>query len=43
MFGWEKPAADVKATVILPEDIVELRGDQIQLAGIQTGAIRPAH
>ncbi|MEK7719075.1 MAG: efflux RND transporter periplasmic adaptor subunit [Bacteroidota bacterium] len=35
----KKPAADVKATEILPEDIVELRGDQIQLAGIQTGAI----
>ncbi|MCK9412621.1 MAG: efflux RND transporter periplasmic adaptor subunit [Prolixibacteraceae bacterium] len=35
----KKPAAEVKATEVLPEDIVELRGDQIQLAGIQTGAI----
>ncbi len=37
--GGKKPAGEVKATEVLPEDIVELRGDQIQLAGIQTGAI----
>ncbi|MCK9641369.1 MAG: efflux RND transporter periplasmic adaptor subunit [Prolixibacteraceae bacterium] len=36
--GGKKPA-EVKAIEVLPEDIVELRGDQIQLAGIQTGAI----
>ncbi|MCX6220241.1 MAG: efflux RND transporter periplasmic adaptor subunit [Bacteroidia bacterium] len=37
--GGKKPAAEIKATEVLPADIVELRGDQIQLANIQTGAI----
>ena len=37
--GGKKPATEVKATEVLPEDIVELRGDQIKLADIQTGAI----
>jgi len=37
--GGKKPSAEVNATEVLPEDIVELRGDQIQLAGIQTGSI----
>jgi len=37
--GGKKPTEEVKPTEVLPEDIVELRGDQIQLAGIQIGAI----
>jgi len=34
-----KPAVAAADQEILPEDIVELRDDQIRLAGIQTGAI----
>jgi RND family efflux transporter MFP subunit len=37
--GGKKPAAEVKAIEVLPEDIVELRGDQIKLADIQVGTI----
>jgi RND family efflux transporter MFP subunit len=35
----KKPAAEIKVAEVLPEDIVELRADQIKLADIQTGAI----
>ncbi|MCX6237355.1 MAG: efflux RND transporter periplasmic adaptor subunit [Bacteroidia bacterium] len=37
--GGTKGAADNKETEVLPEDIVELRADQIKLANIQTGTI----
>ncbi len=37
--GDSKPVAAVIVTEVLPEDIVELRDDQIKLAGIQTGLI----
>jgi len=34
-----KPVADPKAVEVVPDNIVELRDDQIKLAGIQTGSI----
>lgn len=34
-----KPSVEVKETEVLPEDIIELRDDQIKLANITTGAI----
>src|SRR5512133_881079 len=37
--GEGKPVADPAAEEVLPEDIVELREDQIKLAGIQTGSV----
>ncbi|MGB8357050.1 MAG: efflux RND transporter periplasmic adaptor subunit [Bacteroidales bacterium] len=37
--GGNKPAPEVTAAETLPEDIVEMREDQIKLAGIQTGSI----
>jgi len=37
--GGTKSATEIKEAEVLPEDIVELRADQIKLANIQTGAI----
>ena len=37
--GDSKPVADPEAVEIIPEDIVELREDQIKLAGVQTGSV----
>ncbi len=37
--GGTKGAVETKAEEMIPEDIVELRGDQIKLANIETGAI----
>jgi cobalt-zinc-cadmium efflux system membrane fusion protein len=37
--GGPNSEAESKEEEVLPEDIVELRGDQKQLAGIETGAI----
>jgi RND family efflux transporter MFP subunit len=37
--GKDKVASENQDVEILPEDIVELRDDQIQLAGIQTGSL----
>lgn len=37
--GDSKPVADPKEVEVIPENIVELRDDQIKLAGIQTGSI----
>ena len=37
--GGTKGAAETKEVEVLPEDIVELRADQIKLANIETGAI----
>jgi len=37
--GGTKGAAETKPEEVLPEDIVELRADQIKLANIETGAI----
>jgi cobalt-zinc-cadmium efflux system membrane fusion protein len=37
--GDSKPAVTAKEVEVLPEDIVELRDDQIKLAGIQTGSV----
>jgi len=37
--GGTKGAAETKPVEVLPEDIVELRADQIKLAKIETGAI----
>jgi RND family efflux transporter MFP subunit len=37
--GGKKPDAGNKEVEILPEDIVELRSDQVKLASIETGAI----
>lgn len=37
--GGTKGAAENKETEVLPEDIVELRADQIKLANIETGTI----
>jgi len=37
--GDSKPVADPKAVEVVPDNIVELRDDQIKLAGIQTGSI----
>jgi cobalt-zinc-cadmium efflux system membrane fusion protein len=37
--GDSKPAIMAKVAEVLPEDIVELRDDQIKLAGIQTGSV----
>ncbi len=37
--GGTKSAAETKPEEVLPEDIVELRADQIKLANIETGAI----
>jgi cobalt-zinc-cadmium efflux system membrane fusion protein len=37
--GGNKPAAGVSDAEALPENIVEMREDQIKLAGIQTGSI----
>src|SRR5665647_193033 len=34
-----KTVAGAKELEVLPEDIVELRDDQIKLAGIQTGSV----
>ena len=34
-----KPVAEATEVEVLPEDIVELRDDQIKLAGIQTGSV----
>jgi membrane fusion protein, heavy metal efflux system len=35
----KNPGAESKATEVIPEDIVELRDDQIKFANIETGAI----
>ena len=37
--GDSKPVADPTAAEVLPENIVELREDQIKLAGIETGIV----
>ena len=37
--NFEKSAKTEKPAEVIPEDIVELRADQIKLAGIQTGVI----
>jgi len=37
--GNKKPAAETKAVEVIPENIVELREDQIKLANIETGTI----
>ena len=37
--GGKKPDTENKEVEVLPEDIVELRADQIKLANIETGAI----
>jgi RND family efflux transporter MFP subunit len=37
--GNGKPVAEAVEVEVLPEDIVEMRDDQIKLAGIQTGSI----
>jgi cobalt-zinc-cadmium efflux system membrane fusion protein len=37
--GDSKPVSVATPTEVLPEDIVELRDDQIKLAGIQTGSV----
>jgi cobalt-zinc-cadmium efflux system membrane fusion protein len=37
--GDSKPVADPKAVEVVPDNIVELRDDQIKLAGVQTGSI----
>src|SRR4030043_380803 len=37
--GDSKPVAEAAEVEILPENIVELREDQVKLAGIQTGSI----
>ena len=37
--GGNKPALEAAETEVLPEDIVEMREDQIKLADIQTGSI----
>jgi cobalt-zinc-cadmium efflux system membrane fusion protein len=37
--GGNKPAAEATGVEVLPENIVEMREDQIKLAGIQTGSI----
>ncbi len=37
--GDSKPAVTAMEVEVLPEDIVELRDDQIKLAGIQTGSV----
>jgi len=37
--GEKKSNAENKEVEVLPEDVVELRGDQIKLANIETGAI----
>ena len=37
--GDSKPVAGAAVTEVLPEDIIELRDDQIKLAGVQTGSI----
>ncbi len=37
--GGKKTGGEAKETEVIPEDIVEMRGDQIKLANIQTGAI----
>ena len=37
--GGKKPATEVKAAEVIPENIVELRVDQIKLANIEMGAI----
>jgi len=37
--GGEKSKVKTEKTEVIPEDIVELRGDQQKLAGIETGAI----
>jgi membrane fusion protein, heavy metal efflux system len=37
--GGNKPAAEAAETEVLPEDMVEMREDQIKLADIQTGSI----
>lgn len=34
-----KPATETEEVEVLPEDIVELRDDQIRIAGIQTGSV----
>src|SRR4030042_5013801 len=39
IIGDKKPVTENKEAEILPEDIVELREDQIKLAGIQTGSV----
>jgi len=36
---FNEPVAEVLDVEVLPEDIVELRDDQIKLAGIQTGSV----
>jgi cobalt-zinc-cadmium efflux system membrane fusion protein len=37
--GTSKKASETKSKEVIPEDIVELRADQIKLAGIETGTI----
>ncbi|OFY67496.1 MAG: hypothetical protein A2V64_00440 [Bacteroidetes bacterium RBG_13_43_22] len=39
IIGDKKPVTENKEAEILPEDIVEMREDQIKLAGIQTGSV----
>ncbi|MBG0859576.1 MAG: efflux RND transporter periplasmic adaptor subunit [Bacteroidales bacterium] len=36
---FNEPVTEIQEVEILPEDIVELRDDQIKLAGIQTGSV----
>src|SRR5665647_1886055 len=37
--GTSKKAAESKAEEVIPEDIVEMRADQIKLANVETGSI----
>jgi cobalt-zinc-cadmium efflux system membrane fusion protein len=37
--GKKKTAEEIKSAEVIPENIVEMRADQIQLAGIETGKI----
>ena len=37
--GTKKPVTEEKAVEVIPENIVELRQDQIKLANIETGTI----
>jgi RND family efflux transporter MFP subunit len=37
--GTSKKASESKSKEVIPEDVVELRADQIKLAGIETGSI----
>lgn len=37
--GGKNPGAESKATEVIPDDIVELRDDQVKFAGIETGSV----